>query len=130
MDNIPGGSLGKNRSCYTRFGHKQREPDKFDGERTKWSDYLQHFETVAEWNRSSYEEKGIQLAMSLQGQAQRVLGDVAHYGETEDYDSLLSELSRRFNSSESETTYRIEFRNRIRRSNESVMEYGYTLYIG
>ena len=56
-----------------------------------------------------------------------MLGDVAHYGESEDYDSLLSELSRRFNPAERETTYRIEFRNRIRRSNESVMEYGYTL---
>ena len=70
----------------------------------------------------------MQLAMSLQGQAQRVLGDVAHYGETDYYDSLLNELSRTFNPVERETTYRIEFWNRIRRSNETVMEYGYTLH--
>ena len=118
MDNIPGGSVGENRSRKRRFGCKQREPEKFDGETTEWSDYLQHFKTFAEWNGWSYEEKGMQLAMSLQGQAQRVLGDVAHYGETEDYDSLLSELSRRFNPAERETIYRIDFRNRIHRSNE------------
>ena len=69
----------------------------------------------------------MQLAMSLQGQAQRVLGDVAHYGGTEDYECLLHELSRRFNPVERETTYRIEFRNRVRKANESVMEFGYTL---
>ena len=49
-----------------------------------------------EWNGWSYEETGMQLAMHLQGQAQRVLADVAHYGQIEDYDSLLNELSRRF----------------------------------
>ena len=124
--NIPGGPLG-HRSNGRWVGRKQREPDKFDGERTEWSDYIQHFETVAEWNGWSYEEKGMQLAMSLQGQAQRVLGDVAHYGGTEDYECLLHELSRRFNPVERETTYRIEFRNRVRKANESVMEFGYTL---
>ena len=124
--NIPGGPLG-HRSNGRRVGRKQHEPDKFDGERTEWSDYIQHFETVAEWNGWSYEEKGMQLAMSLQGQAQRVLGDVAHYGGTEDYECLLHELSRRFNPVERETTYRIEFRNRVRKASESVMEFGYTL---
>ena len=124
--NIPGGPLG-HRSNGRRVGRKQREPDKFDGERTEWSDYIQHFETVAEWNGLSYEEKGMQLAMSLQGQAKRVLRDVAHYGGTKDYECLLHELSRRFNPVERETTYRIEFRNRVRKANESVMEFGYTL---
>ena len=96
VDNIPGRPLG-HRSNGRRVERKQCEPDKFDSERTEWSDYIQHFETVAEWNGWSYEEKGMQLAMSLQCQAQRVLGDVAHYGGTEDYECLLHELSRRFN---------------------------------
>ena len=117
----PGGTSGRH------VGRKQREPDKFDGERTEWGDYIQHFETVADWNGWSYEEKGMQLAMSLQGQAQRVLGDVAYYGRGEDYETLVGELSRRFNPVERETTYRLEFRNRVRRLNETVMEYGYSL---
>ena len=55
------------------------------------------------------------------------MGDVAHYGETEDYDRLPDELSRMFNPAERETTCRTESQNRICRPNESVMEYEYIL---
>ena len=29
---------------------KQFNPDKFDGEKINWTDYLKHFETVFDWN--------------------------------------------------------------------------------
>ena len=106
---------------------KQCDPDKFDGEKIDWTDYLKHFETVSDWNNWSYREKGMQLAMSLRGQAQRVLGDLSFYGAVEDFDSLVKELTRRFSPVERETSYRLEFRNRFRQSQESVMQYGYAL---
>ena len=106
---------------------KQCDPDKFDGEKIDWTDYLKHFETVSDWNNWSYREKGMQLAMSLRGQAQRVLGDLSFYGAVEDFDSLVKELTRRFSPVERETSYRLEFRNRVRQSQESVMQFGYAL---
>ena len=69
MDNIPGGSVGENRSQNRRF-----EPDKFDGKRTEWSDYLQHFETVAEWNGWSYEEKRYAVSHELAGSGPKGAG--------------------------------------------------------
>ena len=99
---------------------KQWNPDKFDGEKIDWTDYLKHFE-------KGYREKGMQLAMSLRGQAQRVLGDLSFYGAVEDFDSLVKELTRRFSPVEMETSYRLEFRNRVRQSQESVMQFGYAL---
>ena len=119
--------VGYNRFPARSFGRKQCDPDKFDGEKTDWTDYLKHFETVSEWNGWSYREKGMQLAMSLRGQAQRVLGDISFYGNVEDFDSLVKELTRRFSPVERETSYRLEFRNRFRNPQESVMQYGYAL---
>ena len=29
---------------------KQKEPDKYDGEKVEWQDFIVHFETVATWN--------------------------------------------------------------------------------
>ena len=50
----------------------QRDPDKFNGQTVEWSDYRIHFETVINWNGWNDFEKGSQLIMSMQGEAQRV----------------------------------------------------------
>ena len=52
---------------------RQRDPDKFNGQTIEWSDYLIHFETVANWNGWNDFEKASQLIMSLQGEVQGVL---------------------------------------------------------
>lgn len=105
---------------------RQREPDKFNGETIEWLDYYRHFETVAQWNNWGEVEKAMQLAMSLQGEAQRILGDLPSY-TLHNYEALVNELTQRFNPFERGTAYRLEFRNRTRKSNESAMQYGYVL---
>ena len=78
------------------ISRRQRDPDKFSGESTEWLDYFRHFEIVATWNGWGEHEKTMQLAMCLQGEAQRVLGDLSP-DILADYDSLVRELTRRFN---------------------------------
>lgn len=105
---------------------KQRDPEKFDGEKQEWVDYLKHFETVASWNGWAYEEKAMQLIMSLKGEALMVLGDLPAQVQS-DYDALIVELARRYNPAEREAAWRVEFRNRMRQGNETAMQYGYAL---
>ena len=45
-----------------RFRRKQKEPDKFDGDKVEWADFITHFNVVARWNDWTYSEKGLQLA--------------------------------------------------------------------
>ena len=110
-----------------RYSHRQRDPDKFNGQTVEWSDYLTHFETVANWNGWNDYERATQLIMSLQGEAQRVFSDISPYIDTQNYGALVSELENRFNPAEREATFRIEFRNRVKKDNETPMQFGYAL---
>ena len=112
----------------TERAHRRKQcvPDKFDGEKIDWTDYLKHFETVSVWNNWNYREKRMQLAMSL-NQAQWVLGNLSFYGAVEDFDSLVKELTKIFSPIERETSYSLEFCNCVCQSQESVMQFGYGL---
>ncbi|KAH3893457.1 hypothetical protein DPMN_017604 [Dreissena polymorpha] len=57
---------------------------------SSWQDYRVHFETCAEINQWENNDKGLHLAVSLRGQAQGVLENLAH--NSRDYDSLLQAL--------------------------------------
>ena len=67
-----------------------------------------------------------QLAMSLRGNAQRVLSEITRE-ELFDYERLKCSLTQRFCPPERETAFRCEFRNRRRKRDETVAEYGYAL---
>ena len=99
------------------YKHKQKDPAYYDGGSTEWIDYIEHFEEVAEWNGWSPYEKTQQLAMSLRGQAQRVLGDLPK-AKRKDYSSLKNALAARFNPLERETSFRAEFQGRDKTSQE------------
>ena len=105
---------------------KQREPDKFDGKTLEWPDYYKHFETVAVWNGWSDSEKAMQLIMSLRGEALRILSDITPGAES-NYIALVDELNRTYNPAERQTAWKLEFRNRMRKTNESVTEYALAL---
>lgn len=105
---------------------KSKEPDTFDGNKVEWNDYVCHFEQVAQWNEWNDHEKALQLAMSLRGVAQRVLGELPREILCR-YETLKSVLMQRFCPPERVTAYRCEFRNRRRNREESVVEYGYAL---
>ena len=115
-------------SRYTeKSKRRQKEPDKFDGQKIEWTDYLRHYETVSDWNHWSYSEKGMQLAMALQGEARRVLGDLPQQYGNIDYNMLVTELNYRYNPAEREFTFRMEFKGRNKKSDETIMQYGYAL---
>ena len=110
----------------TRMVRREKEPEKFDGRTVDWKDYIVHFEQCAKWNNWSIFEKAQQLSMSLRGVAQKLLGDLKPEVVT-DYERLKSVLAQRFNPKERVTAYRCEFRSRVRKSGESLPDFGYAL---
>ena len=102
---------------------KQKEPDKYDGEKVEWQEFQVHFETVATWNGWMETEKGLQLATCLRGKAQKVLSELKP-SQKSDYYTLTSVLAKRFNPPHRENAFRAVFRQRKRQPKESLMDYG------
>ena len=105
---------------------KQRDPKMFDGQRIEWSDYIQHFEAVAQWNRWNEDQKAQQLVMSFDGEAMKLLGELSNE-ILHDYSQLVNELNRRYDPAERAQAYKIEFRHRTRGRHESFMTYAQEL---
>ena len=105
---------------------KEKTPDKFDDKTWEWEDYLAHFMSVARWNGWSNAEKAEQLAMSLRGKAQTILGDLSEY-EIRNFEALKAALARRYCPTERRSAYRNDFRNRKRKREESIFDYACAL---
>ena len=106
---------------------KMLEPETFDGTSSaEWSEYLIHFEQIAEWNNWTDLQKAKMLSIKLRGEAQKLLGNLSQ-SQYNDYQTLKSMLSQRFNPKERETAYRCEFRNRRRMKDESPSDFGFAL---
>ena len=95
---------------------KQKEPDKYDGEKVEWQDFRVHFET-----RTNL-EKGLQLATCLRGKAQKVLSELKP-SQKSDYHTLTSVLAKRFNPPHRENVFRAMLRQRRRLPKESLMDF-------
>jgi hypothetical protein len=93
----------------------------YDGQ-SSWRDYRAHFETCAEINQWDYNDKGLYLAVSLRGQAQGVLGNLAH--NSRDFDSLLQALEERFAPPNQTELYRVQLRDRRQKASETLGELG------
>ena len=102
---------------------KQKEPDKYDGEKVEWQDFIVHFETVATWNGWTDLEKGLQLATCLRGKAQKVLSELKP-SQKSNYITLTSVLAKRFNPPHRENAFRAVLRQRRRLPKESLMDFG------
>ena len=102
---------------------KQKEPDKYDGERVEWPYYLAHFETISKWNGWAEREKGLQLVTSLRGKGQRVLSEIPS-SQREDFATLSEFLARRFNPPNRENAFRFKLRQRKKLNKETLIEYG------
>lgn len=103
------------------------EPETFDGtSTTDWSDYIVHFEQIADWNHWSNTQKAKMLTIKVRGEAQKFVGGLTP-SQYNDYSVLKYLLSQRFNPQEREIAYRCEFRNRRRNKGESPSDYGYAL---
>ena len=103
------------------------KPAKYDCT-ADWSDYLKHFERVAQWNGRSDNDKAAQLSMSLTGVARQVWSDhVEDRVGNDDYDSLVQMMGHLFKPKGLEETYKAEFRGRNKRKDETYIDLGYTL---
>ena len=108
-------------------GWTKQKPEKFEGS-SDWSDYLNHFEMVSLWNCWSEEEKAVQLSMSLTSAARQAWSDSFCDGRIPlTYDSLVNALTQRFKPEGQEETFKAEFRHRVRRKDESFLEFGHYL---
>jgi thymidylate synthase len=82
---------------------------------------LKHFEAVANWNEWTTKQKAKQLVMSFDGEALKLLGEFSEE-VLADYGKVVAELNRRYDPAERAQAWKIEFRNRIRRANESIIQ--------
>ena len=104
-------SFGPNEGGFQHQGHKPNlKPQQFDGSKPL-REYLQHFKVVASLNSWTDLEKGLYLAASLTGPAQRILNrvDVFALGG---YDQLLLALQERYAPRHQEELYRATLKNR------------------
>ena len=72
-----------------RNSRKQKETDKFEGDKVEWADFIAHFDMVARWNDWTYTKKGVQLATCLRGKAQKVLSSIPE-SQRSDYEAMKS----------------------------------------
>ena len=105
---------------------RQKEPKPFDGNKVQWSDYLKQFEIIANYNRWDSRMKAQNLVMNLEGSALRMISELSP--ETlENFEELVFEMNRRYDPSERIGVWKIEFRNRVKQANESLMQYAQEL---
>ena len=117
-------STWKQDSSYQRFKCK---PERYDGT-GDWSDYLRHFQKVADWNGWNEVEKAAQLSMNLSGLARQAWADsFSDPGSEVTYGAVVSVLTKRFKPEGQGEAYKAEFRRRNRRTEETFLEFGYAL---
>ena len=63
-----------------------------------------------------------QLTMAFDGEALKLLGELDNH-ILENFELLITELNRRFDPSERAEAWKIEFKSRVRKPNESFMQY-------
>ena len=105
-----------------RFRRKQKEPDKFDGDKIERADFIAHFNVVARWNDWTYSEKGIQPATCLRGKAQKVLSSIPE-SLNGDYETVRTTLEKRFSPPHCENAFHAVFWRQKREARESLMDY-------
>ena len=104
---------------------KEKEPSKFTG-KTDWTDYLSHFTAVSQWNQWTYDEMGLQLAISLTEEAREVLGSISAI-QKHDYNVLVDALTRRFSPEGRESQFSLALMNLFCKPDQDVTSYGHDL---
>ena len=99
---------------------KPKRMPNFDG-KSSWSDYLVQFQIAARLNHWWEEDKAMELATSLVGQACGVLSDMSEQ-DLLDYGALVQKLSLRFEPVNLIGMYQSQLRSRKRKHNESLPE--------
>ena len=104
---------------------KDIRPEKYDGS-TDWLDYIKHFETVAAWNLWTPADKAAQLSINLTGAARQAWSD-SGLTDLPTFDELKAVLKQRFKPEGQDEAFKAEFRHRVKRKDESFLEFGHAL---
>ena len=102
-------------------------PDRYNG-KVPWSEYHGHFESCRRVNNWNDEQAAEFLAASLQGDAVRILGDVAHRCNELTYGELVTSLETRFGSGRQAESFLVELRHRRQRPKETFQELGQEIH--
>ena len=114
-------------SDLSQTNRQKFRPERYDGT-TDWADYLKHFEMVAAWNGWSPLEKAAQLSMNLTHIAREAWTDsVTGTGTALSYEDLVKVMTQRFTPDGQQEAFKAEFRNRVKRRDETFLELGYAL---
>ena len=97
-------------------------PEKYHGT-TPLSEYLVHFELCAELNGWDATDKARYLAVSLRGQAQRLLGTL-HWDTVRDYAALVGALQERFGIEGQQEIFLAELQAKMKEPKETYQELG------
>ena len=106
---------------------KQRDAGKFDGKNaTGIPEYFLQFETIAEYNHWSYDVMGIQLVMSLVGDAREVLSNIPRH-LLHDYESVKKAIYDKYAPPGREAKFNVDLWNRSCQENETASQYATAL---
>ena len=114
-NNVSGGAVRR----------REMEPDYYDGS-ADLNDYLEHFEQVAEYNGWSDDQRARALCTRLKGDARKILRSLSMLEKT-DYGLLQMALAREFDMQEMVMAHRSVYKNRRRKKDETVAQFGFEL---
>ncbi|KAI5728107.1 hypothetical protein M8J77_011685 [Diaphorina citri] len=103
-----------------RANPARMKPPVFDGQMA-WSIFKRQFEAACECNLYSAKEKVTALMLSLRGPAADLIQTLPKDSNLT-YDELVSVIERRFGDEHMQDVYRIQLRNRMQKSGESLQE--------
>ena len=123
--NPQGYSLANTVGGTVSMRRKEIEPDYYDGS-ADLNDYLEHFEQVAEYNNWSDDQRARALCTKLKGDARKILRSLSAFEKT-DYGLLQLALAREFDMQEMVMAHRSVYKNRRRKKDETVAQFGFEL---
>ena len=83
---------------------------------------------MTDWNEWNDREKAAQLSINISGLARQAWADSFCDSAAEvTYDALVTALTQRFKPEGQEEAYKAEFRRRVRKAEETFLEFGYSL---
>ncbi|KAI5718730.1 hypothetical protein M8J77_025938 [Diaphorina citri] len=103
-----------------RANPARMKPPVFDGQMA-WCIFKRQFEAACECNLYSAKEKATALMLSLRGPAADLIQTLPKDSNLS-YDELVSVIERRFGDEHMQDVYRIQLRNRMQKSGESLQE--------
>ena len=95
-----------------------RKPATYDGS-SSWKDYLVQFDLIADLNHWSAENKALELAAALRGQAQSILSDLS-LENRKSLSHLIEALTIRFKPENQMEIYQSQLKTRLRKKGEDL----------